>query len=145
MKISSTTDDKVTNIGWRNGVIARLDRMATHKLIRIWCVPHQGDIVIWAATNEMENGAFYKNTHAFSVHFRQQNSLIFEKQDQCYSDTNRWVYFERILVFMLKNRRRLRQWVQENKPVSASSAVWWAMCAAVQPLQDLCDKTIVIL
>ncbi|KAI9920233.1 hypothetical protein PsorP6_015858 [Peronosclerospora sorghi] len=64
--IAITTDGENTNTGWRNDVVARLNRMETHQLMRVWCSPHQGDIVIRAATNEMDNGAFYKTAHAFS-------------------------------------------------------------------------------
>ena len=63
-------------------MVTRLDRMATHKLVHIWGAPHQEDIVIRAATNEIDNGAFYKTAHAFSVHLQQQNNLILEMQAQ---------------------------------------------------------------
>ncbi|KAI9919097.1 hypothetical protein PsorP6_011424 [Peronosclerospora sorghi] len=163
--IAITTDGENTNTGWRNGVVDRLDRMATHQLMRVWCVPHQGDIVIRAATNEMDNGAFYKTAHAFSVHLRQQQNLILEMQVQyppadnsymsqslnldmqvqCPRDTNRWMYFERILSFMLKHRRRLEQWIEGKRPVSAPSPTWWVMCASVQPMGELCNTTMTIL
>ncbi|KAI9920521.1 hypothetical protein PsorP6_015441 [Peronosclerospora sorghi] len=172
--ITITTDGEKTNTGWRNGVVARLNRMATYQLKRVWCAPHQGDIVIRAATNEMDNGAFYKTAHAFSVHLRQQQNLILEMQVQyptadnvflsgsylssymsqslnldmqvqCPRDTNRWMYFERILSFMLKHRRRLEQWIEEKRPVSAPSPTWWVMCASVQPLPELCNTTMTIL
>ncbi|KAI9912307.1 hypothetical protein PsorP6_005404 [Peronosclerospora sorghi] len=119
--------------------------METHQLMRVWCAPHQGDIVIRAATNEIDNGAFYKTAHAFSVHLRQQQNLILEMQVRCPRDTNRWMYFERILSFMLKHRRRLEQWIEEKRPVSAPSPTWWVMCASVQPLAELCNTTMTIL
>ncbi|KAI9895796.1 hypothetical protein PsorP6_019160 [Peronosclerospora sorghi] len=161
-------------IGWRNGVVARLNRMATHQLMRVWCAHHQRDIVIRAATNEMDNEALYKTAHSFSVHLRQQQNIILEiqvqyppadnvflsgsylssymsqylnldMQVQCPRDTNRWMYFERILSFMLKHRRRLDQWIEEKRPVSAPSPTWWVMCASVQPLAELCNTTMTIL
>ncbi|KAI9905404.1 hypothetical protein PsorP6_013625 [Peronosclerospora sorghi] len=143
--ISITTDGENTNTGWRNGFVARLNRMATHQLMRVWCAPHQGVIVIRAATNEMDNGAFYKTAHAFSVHLRQQQELILEMQVQFPRDTNRWMYFERILSFMLKHRRRLEQWIEEKRPVSAPSPTWWVMCASAQPLAELFNTTMTIL
>ncbi|KAI9910763.1 hypothetical protein PsorP6_010467 [Peronosclerospora sorghi] len=143
--IAITTDGENTNNGWRNGVVARLNRMATHQLMRVWCAPHQGDIVIRAATNKMDNGAFYKTAHAFSVHLRQQQNIILEMKAQCPRDTNRWMYFERILSFMLKHRRLLEQWIEEKWPVSAPSPTGWVMCASVQPLAELCNTTMTIL
>ncbi|KAI9918452.1 hypothetical protein PsorP6_011500 [Peronosclerospora sorghi] len=71
--------------------------MATHQLMRVWCAPHQGDIVLRAATNEMDNGAFYKTAHAFSVHLRQLQNLILEMQVQ-YPPAD---FFKRILPFVL--------------------------------------------
>ncbi|KAI9911316.1 hypothetical protein PsorP6_009034 [Peronosclerospora sorghi] len=129
--IAITTDGENTNTGWRNGVVARLNLMATHQLMRVWCAPHQGDIVIRTATNEMDNGAFYKTAHAFSVHLRQQQNLILEMQ--------------RILSFMLNHRRRLEQWIEEKRPVSAPSPTRWVMCTSVQPLAELCNTTMTIL
>ncbi|KAI9921717.1 hypothetical protein PsorP6_000757 [Peronosclerospora sorghi] len=149
--IAITMDGEKSNTGWRNGVVARLNRMATHQLMRVWCAPHQGDIVIRAATNEMDNGAFYKTAHAFSVHLQQQQNLILEIQvqyppaDNFPRDTNRWMYFERILSFMMKHRRRLEQWIEDKRPVSAPSPTWWVMCASVQPLAELCNTTITII
>ncbi|KAI9907573.1 hypothetical protein PsorP6_003998 [Peronosclerospora sorghi] len=146
-----------------------MNRMATHQLMRVWCAPHQGDIVIRAATNEMDNGAFYKTAHAFSVHLRQQQNLIVEMQVQyppagnvflsgSYLSSymsqslnldmqiyNRWMYFERNISFMLKHRRRLEQWIKEKRPVSPPSPTWWVMCASVQPLAELCNTTMTIL
>ncbi|KAI9919795.1 hypothetical protein PsorP6_017383 [Peronosclerospora sorghi] len=145
--------------------------METHQIMRVWCAPHQGGIVIRAATNEMDNGSFYKTAHAFSVHLRQQQNLILEMQVQyppadnvflsgsylssyisqslnldmqvqCPRDTNRWMYFERILSFMLKHHRQLEQWIEEKWPVSAPSPTWWVMCASVQPLAELCNTTL---
>ncbi|KAI9920819.1 hypothetical protein PsorP6_000494 [Peronosclerospora sorghi] len=143
--ISITTDSENTNTGWRNGVVARLNWMATHQLMRVWCAPRQRDIVICAATNEKDNGAFYKTAHAFSVHMRQQQNLILEIQVQFPRDTNIWMYFERILSFMLKHRHRLEQCIEKKRPVSAPSPTWWVMCASVQPLVELCNTTMTIL
>ncbi|KAI9920935.1 hypothetical protein PsorP6_002616 [Peronosclerospora sorghi] len=100
--------------------------MATHQLKRVWCAPRQGDIVIRAATNEMENGAFYKTAHAFSVHLRQLQNLILEMQ---------------VLYPPADNE----QWIEEKRPVSAPSPTWWVMCASVQPLAELCNTTMTIL
>ncbi|KAI9906077.1 hypothetical protein PsorP6_013692 [Peronosclerospora sorghi] len=165
--IAITTDGEKNNTGWSNGVVARLNRMATHQLMRFWCAPHQGDIVIRAATNEMDNEAFYKTAHAFSVHLRQQQNLILEMQVQyppadnvflsgsylssymspslnldmlvqCPRDTNRWMYFERILSFMLKHRRRLEQWIEEKRTVYAPPPT----CATVG---GVCNTTMTIL
>ena len=56
--ISITTNSERTNNAWQNGVFARLARMAAHNLMRIWCAYHQRNIMIRAATNEMDNGVF---------------------------------------------------------------------------------------
>ncbi|KAI9906723.1 hypothetical protein PsorP6_003832 [Peronosclerospora sorghi] len=110
----------------------------------------------------MDNGEFYKTAHAFSVQLRQQQNLILEMQRiftssymsqslnldmqvPCPRDTNIWMYFERILSFMLKHRRQLEQWIEEKRQVSAPSPTWWVMCASVQPLAEICNTTMTIL
>ncbi|KAI9913435.1 hypothetical protein PsorP6_005691 [Peronosclerospora sorghi] len=152
--IAITTDGENTNTGCRNGVVARLNRMATHQLMRVWCAPHQGDIVIRAATNEMDNGAFYKTAHAFSVHLRQQQNLILEMQVQYPPADNRILPFVlHVTIFKFgyagavpqRYKQMDEQWIEEKRPVSAPSPTWWVMCASVQPLEELCNTTMTIL
>ena len=63
----------------------------------------------------------------------------------CPKDTNRWACLERILSWMLHHCRHLLVWIAEKNPASAPDDRWWVMAAAVQPLLELVNVTLVIL
>ncbi|KAI9921311.1 hypothetical protein PsorP6_000816 [Peronosclerospora sorghi] len=142
-----------------------MNRMVTHQLMRVWCAPHQGDIVIRAATNEMDNGAFYKTAHAFSVHLRQQQNLILEMQVHYPPADNVFLSGSYLSFYMSQSlnldMQRYKQMdvfrahpfihaetsspIREKRPVSAPSPTWWVMCASVQPLAEICNTTMTII
>jgi hypothetical protein len=46
---------------------------------------------------------------------------------------------------MLHHRRHLLVWIAEKNPASALNDRWWVMPAAIQPLLELVNVTLVIL
>jgi hypothetical protein len=60
------------------GVVTLLENECSNPMLRIWCIPHQLDIIIKNATHGVLDEAFYKVAHAFSVHLRAQQILITE-------------------------------------------------------------------
>ncbi len=73
----------------------------SNPVLRIWCVPHQLDIVVKNATHGVLDEAFYK---VFSVHLRAQQILITEMGSKCLKDMTRWVAFGNILRWLLEHR-----------------------------------------
>ncbi len=61
-------DGENTMIGHHGGLVTLLEKEATNNILRVWCAPHQMDIVIKKVTKAMMDGLFYKIAHAFSVH-----------------------------------------------------------------------------
>jgi hypothetical protein len=55
--IGVRTDDEKTNMGHDNDVQVRMVRCAEFKVVQIWCVPHQLDLVVHMAVDEVDNGA----------------------------------------------------------------------------------------
>jgi hypothetical protein len=54
MSVSTNGENRMT--GCHRGVVTRLEQVAEFPVLRIWCVPHQIDIVIKNAATLPQNG-----------------------------------------------------------------------------------------
>jgi hypothetical protein len=132
--ISVSSDDDNTMTGRHGGLVTLLEKEATNKILRVWCAPHQMDIVIKKVTKAMMDGLFYKIAHVFLVHMRAQLNLIIEMDGaKCPKDTMWWVEFRKMFKWFLHHCRRLLQYIKENQLIQAPSLVWWILCAMVAP------------
>ncbi len=143
--IAFSTDGENTMTGRHVGVVTRIDHECETKLMRIWCVPHQINLVVKDVSHSLNDELFYKTAHDFSVHLRRQQNLQLEMGSTCPKDTNWWVHLERMLSWMLKHRRQLLIWIDEKKPAFAPDDSWWLMMGGVQPSLELVNVTLVIL
>src|SRR4051812_21717089 len=110
-------------------------------MLCIWCVPHQADLVVKAAMQEMDGGAFSKIAHAFSVHLRMQYSLITEMGSTCPKDTTRWSQFSNMISWMVKKCLHLLKHIQTKDLSQAPPSSWWIMAAAVHPMLTAVNVT----
>jgi hypothetical protein len=143
--ISIASDGENTMTGRIGGVVTLLANQCTNPVLRVWCVPHQLDLVVKMATNGVNHGEFYKTAHAFSVHLRGQHNLITEMDSKCPKDTTRWVAFGNMLKWMIGKRRRLLLHVQEKRPAQAPPAQWWIQAASLHPFFETLSTTLTIL
>ncbi len=131
--ISSSYGENIMT-GRHAGVVILLENECSNPVLRIWCVPHQLDIVVKNATHGVLDEAFYKVAHAFSMHFRAQQILITEMGSKCSKDTMLWVTFGSILRWLLEHCRRLMIHVVDKRPVQAPSTQWWVIAGVLAPL-----------
>lgn len=115
-----STDGENTITGRHGGLATLLEAEAANLLLRIWCPPHQIDLVVKGATLEADDGDIYETTHAFSVHLRMQLNLITAMGVSCPRDTTRWLGQGKMLKFFVDNRRHLLEHL-ENRPTRAPS------------------------
>ncbi len=102
--VSNNGDNTMT--GRHGGFVTLLEKEATNNILRVWCAPHQMDIVIKKVTKAMMDGLFYKIAHAFLVHLRTRPNLIMEMDGaKCPKDTMWWVVFGKMLKWFLHHRR----------------------------------------
>jgi hypothetical protein len=134
--ISISSDEENTMTGRHGGVVTLLEKECNNPVLQIWCIPHQLDIVVKNATQDVLDQAFYKVAHAYSVHLRVQQNLITDMGSKCPKDTTRWVAFGSILHWLLQNYRRLMIHNTVKRPVQESSKMWWVIVAAISPLFD---------
>ena len=117
--------------GRLGGVVTLLERERSNKVVRIWCVAHQLDIVVKEATRGVQYEAFYKVAHALSVYLRIQHNLISNMGSQCPKDTTRCIAFGSMLSWLLAHRRRLLAHFDERHPIQAPGALWWLIAGAI--------------
>jgi hypothetical protein len=143
--IGTTTDGENTMTGRHGGVVTLIEREAEHDILRVWCGPHQIDLSAKHFIKDLNNGSFYKMTHALSVHLRKQANLITTMQSTCPKDTTRWAQFAAMTAWLLTHRLRLLKHIEEKDPACAPTNEWWLICAAVCPVLRCISTTLVIL
>jgi hypothetical protein len=62
-----STDGENTMIGRHVGVVISLIACVDNNVLRIWCTPHQIDIVVKAVVEAIDNGVWIKQVYTFSV------------------------------------------------------------------------------
>jgi hypothetical protein len=104
------TNDQNTMTGRHAGVVTRLIACADNHVLRIWCAPHQIDIVVKAVVEAIDNGVWVKQVYTFSVFLRAQDNLIIQMNVKCPKKTNRWAHLGRLLNFYISYRRPLLEY-----------------------------------
>jgi hypothetical protein len=86
--IAFSTNGENTMTGQHAGVVTRIDHECETKFMRIWCAPHQIDLVVKDINHSLDDRLFYKTTHDFNVHVRCQQNLQLEMGSTCPKETN---------------------------------------------------------
>jgi hypothetical protein len=141
--IGVSTDGENTMIGRHAGIVTRLIACADNNVLRIWCAPHQIDIVVKAAVKAIDNGVWVKQVYTFSIFLRAQDNLIIEMNVKCPKKTNRWAHLGRLLNFYISYRRLLLEYTQNKQPELMPSDLWWIITYAVALAIDSINITLV--
>jgi hypothetical protein len=136
-------DVENTMTGRHAGVVTCLIVCADNNVLQIWCAPHQIDIVIKAAVEAIDNGAWVKQVYTFSIFLRGQDNLIIDINVKCPKKTNRWAHLGRLLNFYISYRRPLLEYTQNKQPELMPSNLWWIITYAVAPAIDSVNITLV--
>jgi hypothetical protein len=105
-------------------------------VLRVWCVPHQIDIIVKSSVEGINGGAYVKDIYSFSVHLRLQHNLIIQMGVKCPKKTNRWVHLGRVLNFYKQYRRSIITHTLEKHLEKLPSDMWWVITYAVAPAVD---------
>jgi hypothetical protein len=68
--IGVSTNGENTTTGRHVGVVTHLVDCANNDVLRIWCAPHQIDIVVKATTEGIDNDVWVKQAYTFSIYLR---------------------------------------------------------------------------
>ncbi|CAK9194973.1 unnamed protein product [Sphagnum troendelagicum] len=118
------------------GLVTRIARCAEFNVLRVWCAPHQIDIIVKSSAEGIDGGAYVKDVYSFSVHLRSQHNLIMQMGVKCPKKTNRWVHLGRVLNFYKQYRRLIIAHTLEKHPEKLPSDMWWVITYAVAPAVD---------
>jgi preprotein translocase subunit SecD len=104
--IGMGSDGENTMIGRHAGVVTQICAMATHPVVRTWCVPHQGDLVMKMSARAVEGGDWIKTAYKLSVYLRGQANLITTNHaaQVPQEDKNGWLHLGRLLDFLVGKR-----------------------------------------
>lgn len=131
--------------GRTGGGVTLLQNEYSTPVLRVWCVPHQLDLVVKRATNGVDNGDFCKDALAFLVYLRMQQNFINQIGWQCPKDTTRWIAFGAMLKWKTQNRRCIQEHVLERRPLQAPTDEWWIIASCLHPLFETLKTSSMIL
>jgi len=143
--IGMSSDGENTMTGRHRGLVTRMVAAAENPVLRIWCAPHQIDLVVKQAAESVADGAWIKFTWSFSISLRKQANLITRMNAKCPKQTNRWTHLGRLLTFLKSYRRQLIEFCLENRPDDAPTCEWWLMTFSIAPIIDAINYTFAIL
>jgi len=84
-----STDGEPLNTGRVGGIVTKLFRKLELPGIRVWCAPHQLDMVVKKVISDIDGGDWVKPTYSLTVYLRAQQSLVLEMGERCPKQTNR--------------------------------------------------------
>ncbi|CAK9880801.1 unnamed protein product [Sphagnum jensenii] len=147
--IDITTDSEKTNMGHINGVQVRMVQCAEFKVIQIWCVLHQFDLVVHVAVDEVDDGTWLKTAYTLSTYLCKQSNLITEMGKTCPKKTNRWLALGSVFKFYITHALCIVAFLDERReqvdnaapPFQTSS--WWSLTYAFAPVIAIIIETVV--
>ncbi|CAK4110205.1 unnamed protein product [Aphanomyces euteiches] len=147
--IGVSRDGENINTGRVQGVVTQLVAMAEFPVLRIWCVPHQLDLVVKAVTEALMDDTWVKIVYSTSVYLRAQANLVVEIGVTCPKKTNRWLHLGTVLDFLIKHEVRIIAYVQDKldnprrngaiPPVMTDSD--WVVTHVVAPAIERVNRT----
>jgi hypothetical protein len=147
--IGVTTNGEKTNMGHVNGVQVRMVRCAEFKVVQIWCVPHQLDLVVHVAIDGVDGSTWLKTAYTLSTYLRKQSNLITEMGETCPNKTNRWLALGSMLKFYITHAPRIVAFLDERReqvgnavsPILTLS--WWLLTYVFAPVIAIIIETVV--
>ena len=145
--IGVAADGEPTMTGRIQGVVTKLVAEGEFDVVRVWCIPHQMDLVVRKTTEEIDEGNWIKLLYRLSVYLRGQPNLILEMGVTCPKKTNRWLHLGMVIDFVLKYKIRITSFIAERPFNAATPPVltptFWVICAAVAPAVARMNRTFV--
>jgi hypothetical protein len=99
MLIGVTTDGEKTNMGHVNGVQVCMVQCVEFKVVQIWCTPHQLDLIVHVAVEDVDDSAWLKTAYTLSMYLHKHSNLITKMGETCPKKTNQWLALGSVLKF----------------------------------------------
>jgi hypothetical protein len=134
--LNALSDGKNTMIRRHVGLVTRIARCAEFNVLRVWCAPHQIDIIVKSSAEGIDDDTYVKDVYSFSVHLRLQHNLIIQMGVKCPKKTNRWVHLGRVLNFYKQYCRPIIAHTLEKHSKKLPSDMWWVIMYVMAPAID---------
>jgi len=142
MSVPTNGENRMT--GCHRGVVTRLEQAAEFPVLRIWCVPHQIDIVIKNAAALPQNGQWIEVVYKWCVHLCRQEKFIMDMNgEMCPKKTNRWAHLDSTFKFYISRRRKIVEHTDAHAHFKSPSAKWWTITFAVALMISEINKIVV--
>jgi len=140
--LSMSSDGENVMTGRHSGVVTRIAACAENKVLRVWCAPHQIDIVVKSTAEGIAGGEWVQKVYSLSVFLRAQSNLIVGMGVKCPKKTNRWAHLGRVLTFYKTYRRKIIEYIEEERRHAyMPTDMWWVITFAVSPAVDVINVT----
>jgi hypothetical protein len=140
---SSDGENKMT--GRIGGVATLLQREAEYDLVRVWCGPHQIDLVVKKVLRAIYDGRFKRIAHLLSVWLRGQHNFMGTFSKACPKDTTRWAYFGNALKWFIEHRARIMAYCAAQSYRHTPEGGWWVICYVIRPVIKAINDAVVSL
>jgi hypothetical protein len=131
--LNVSSDDENTMTGRHADVVTRIARCTEFNVLRMWCMPHQINIIVKSSAEGIDDGAYVKDVYSFFIHLQSHHNLIIQMGVKCPKKTNCWVHLGRVLNFYKQYRHLIIAHTLEKHPEKLSSDMWWVITYAVAP------------
>jgi hypothetical protein len=105
--IGMSSEGENTMTGRHTGLVTRMVACAENPVLRIWCPPHQIDLVVKSSSNGIAGGTWVAFAWSFWVFLRGKANLITSMGAKCPKKTNCWTHLGCLPTFFKQNRRKL--------------------------------------
>uniref|UniRef100_A0AAV1T8W6 Uncharacterized protein n=1 Tax=Peronospora matthiolae TaxID=2874970 RepID=A0AAV1T8W6_9STRA len=120
--INVGTEGEAAMVRRLNGLVARMSCEAEHHILRIWCPPHQIDVVVKDGAKMVYDGEWSNQTWSLPVCLRSKANMITSMNAECSKKTNSWVSLGVLLEFIRQYRRIIIKRVTANASYKLPSA-----------------------
>jgi hypothetical protein len=105
---------------------------ALHWILRIWCAPHQFELVAQREYQLLHEDHFVNVLTALVFYLRRQFNLISEMKATCpkFLDTRR-LSMKKLTTFLEKFRVRICDYLDENNAACKPTISWWVLLLAL--------------
>ena len=105
--VSFSSDGENTMTGRIGGVITLLENQATNKILRVWCIPHQMDLVKRPSIKKWTAASTSVGACLLDPPMAVRQSLITDMKCKYPKDTRQWAHLGNMTGWILAKRRRL--------------------------------------
>ncbi len=142
--VSVLTNGKSTMTKCHHGVMICFGQVVKFSVLRIWCMPHQIDIVIKNATTLPQNGQWIEVVYKWCVHLHHQEKLIMDRTGEMYpKKTNQWAHLDSMFKFYISCWCQIIKHMDTHAHFKSPSTKWSMITLTIAPMINEINKIVI--